>query len=305
MTHNEPVNSFIGAIGLKIEYDNANTYLSYYSNRDCVINTYDDYIDYLFLWKQSLFINTLPFINDEHKEQFERTYKKFGAIFSKYQIKDAIRYINDNYEQICENQVISFVTFLFISDKIDGIKKEFFVQLAQKQLFVWHRHLKGHIKYLLKNTDIVEILFSQEKFNILIHNMYDLAFANLLVLKKSAVFDDIFNRSVEKILVCMGEIEKEIKQENIFQHRFIYEDFCRFLEQIKSPKLKEKREKLEQYEALLQKQITEHGHHFSFEIKGDDIEAHLGKTQSKYEILQLTHTYVQKQNKVIHVWKIS
>ena len=290
-------------LGLKVEYDNAEKYLSYYSNKEFVINNYDDYIDYLFLWKQSLFIKALPLINEQQKVRFEQTYKKFGELFSSYKIKDAIQYINRSYERICLDQVVASVTFHFIKNKVNGIRKEFFVQLAQKQPFVWHRNLKDYIKYLLKNTDIIEILFAQKNFDVLIHNMYDLAFANLILLKKYSEFDNIFNKSVEKVLAYMEEMEKEIRQENIFQYRFAYNDFCEFLDKIQSPKFVEKQEKLEQYDALLQKEIAENGHHFSFEIKGEEVEKHLGKVEPQYEILQLTHTYDQERDKIIHVFE--
>ena len=303
LTPNEAVNSFLGAIGLKIEYDNSEKYLSYYLNKKSSISNYDDFIDYLFLWKQSLYLKELPNINDEHKEQFEQTYKKFCSLFDSYSIKEVIQYINNEYEQICLNQVVAFATFYFIKDKINGVQKEFFIQLAQKQPFVWHRNLKTQIKYLLKNSDIVDILFSQKNFDILIHNMYDLAFENLLALKRHSKLATVFNASIEKVIVCMEEMEKEIKQENVIQYRVTYNDFCEFLEKIKSPKVIEKKEKLKQYDALLQKEIAENGHHFSFEIKGEDIEKHLGLVDPQYEIIQFTHTYDQEQDKIINVFE--
>lgn len=101
----------------------------------------------------------------------------------------------------------------------------------------------------------------------------------------------------------MEEMEKEIKQENVIQYRVTYNDFCEFLEKIKSPKVIEKKEKLKQYDALLQKEIAENGHHFSFEIKGEDIEKHLGLVDPQYEIIQFTHTYDQEQDKIINVFE--
>lgn len=117
---NESVNGFWYVLGLKIEYENAEIYLTYYLNKEYVIKSFDDYIDYLFLWKQSLLLNELPKINEQYREQFERIYKKFVSMISYYQIKDAIQFINDNYVQICSDRAIAVATVLFIKDKINA-----------------------------------------------------------------------------------------------------------------------------------------------------------------------------------------
>ena len=300
---NEVYDSFIGAFCLKFEYDNADKYLTYYLNREKVINNYDDYIDYLFLQKQCLYIKALPYIKDERKEQFEQTYKEFGSILSKYQVKDAIKYINKYYEKICLDLFIITATFHFIKDKVSGIKKEVFIEIAKKQPHIWYCNFKSQIKYLLKNTEIVDILFSPQNLDIFIHGNHNLVFENLLVLRKYPIFNSIFCKSVEIIISFMEEMEREIKQENIFKYRNVYYDFCNFLGQIKSPKFAEKQHKLEQYEVLLQKEILENGHRFSFEIKGEDVEEHLGKEEPKYEILKLTHTYDKENKKIVHIFE--
>lgn len=299
----EPYDNIIGALSLKIEYENADKYAEYYLNRESVVNSYDDYIDYLFLKKQCSYIVALPYIKDDMKEQFEQTYKKFELILSKYQIKDAIQYINKNYEQICSNQVLTTVTFRFIKDKVNGIKKEVFIEIAKQQPYVWYCNLKDQIKYLLKNIEIVNILFSSNNLDVFIRSKYDLVLENLLVLRKYGNFKPVFDRSVGKVISFMEEIEKNIKQDNVIQWRNTYCDFCKFLERIKSPKFAEKMKKLEQYETLLQKEILENGHRFSFEIKDEDIESHLGKVEPKYEILQLTHKYDKVNDKIINVFE--
>ncbi len=300
---NEVYDNFMGAFCLKFEYDNADKYLAYYLNREKVINNYDDYIDYLFLQKQCSYIKALPYIKDERKEQFEQTYKEFGLILSKYQVKDAIQYINKDYEKICLDQFLITATFHFIRDKVSGIKKQVLIEIAKKQPYIWYSNLKSQIKYLLKNTEIVDILFSPKNLDIFIHSNHNLVFENLLILRKYPIFNSIFYRSVEIIISFMEEMEREIKQENIFKYRNVYYDFCNFLGQIKSPKFTEKQHKLEQYEILLQKEILENGHRFSFEIKGEDVEEHLGKVEPKYEILQLTHTYDNENNKLVHIFE--
>lgn len=94
-----------------------------------------------------------------------------------------------------------------------------------------------------------------------------------------------------------------MRPKSIYFSLQVYDDFCEFLDKIQSPKFVKKKEKLEQYEVLLQKEIAENGHHFSFEINGEEIENHLGKVEPQHEILQLTHTYDQERDKVIHVFQ--
>lgn len=49
---NESVNGFWYVLGLKIEYENAEIYLTYYLNKEYVIKSFDDYIIILFRKKR-------------------------------------------------------------------------------------------------------------------------------------------------------------------------------------------------------------------------------------------------------------
>lgn len=299
LTPNDTYNDFFGAITLKVEFDNAEKYLEYYANKANNIKCLDDFIDYLFLWKQSLYINALSYIKDERKKEFEQVYRRFEKLFTNYKVKDVISFVNNHYSDICANQVVAFVSFSFISNKQKGIDKSVFIEYAQKQPYIWYRNLRNQIKYLIQNRDIVEILFSQANFDKYMHGMYDLMFECLSILAKYPIFISIVEQNMQRIIDFMDSMEKEIQQENIFQHYYVYEDFCEFLHKSKHPKANDKITNLKQYTMLLEKEIADNGHHFSFEIKGEDIEAHIGKVEPQYEILQLTHTFDKEQNCVM------
>lgn len=303
LTLNDTYNDFFGAINLKVEFDNAGKYLEYYAYKANKIECLDDFIDYLFLWKQSLYINALPYIKDERKKEFEQVYRLFEELFANYKVKDVISFVNNHYFEICANQVIAFVSFSFISNKQKGIDKSVFIEYAQKQPYIWYRNLKNQIKYLLLNKDIVEILFSQANFDKYMLGMYDLMFECLSILAKYPIFNSIVEQNMQRIIDFMDSMEKEIQQENIFQHYFVYEDFCEFLHKSKHPKANDKITNLKQYAMLLEKEIADNGHHFSFEIKGEDIEAHIGKVEPKYEILQLTHAFDKEQDCIMSVFE--
>lgn len=299
----ETYNNFLEAISLKIDFENAKCYLEYYANKPNKIECLDDFIDYLFLWKQSLYINALPYIKDDKKEGFEQTYKRFENLFADYKLKDVISFVNNHYAQICANQVIALVSFLFIRNKQKGINKRVFIEYAQKQPFIWYRNLKYHIRYLSENKDIVEILFSKANFDKYVHGMYNLIFECLSILAKYPIFISVVEQNMQRIIDFMDSMEKEIKQENIFQYYFIFKDFCEYLHKAKHPKANDKIVKLKQYDMLLQKEIADNGHHFSFEIRGEDIEAHIGKVEPQYEVLQLTHIFDKERDGVIPVFE--
>lgn len=299
----ETYNNFLEAISLKIDFENAKCYLEYYANKPNKIECLDDFIDYLFLWKQSLYINALPYIKDDKKEGFEQTYKRFENLFANYKLKDVISFVNNHYAQICANQVIALVSFLFIRNKQKGINKRVFIEYAQKQPFIWYRNLKYHIRYLSENKDIVEILFSKANFDKYVHGMYNLIFECLSILAKYPIFISVVEQNMQRIIDFMDSMEKEIKQENIFQYYFIFKDFCEYLHKAKHPKANDKIVKLKQYDMLLQKEIADNGHHFSFEIRGEDIEAHIGKVEPQYEVLQLTHIFDKERDGVIPVFE--
>ena len=299
----ETYNNFLEAISLKIDFENAKCYLEYYANKPNKIECLDDFIDYLFLWKQSLYINALPYIKDDKKEGFEQTYKRFENLFANYKLKDVISFVNNHYAQICANQVIALVSFLFIRNKQKGINKRVFIEYAQKQPFIWYRNLKYHIRYLSENKDIVEILFSKANFDKYVHGMYNLIFECLSILAKYPIFISVVEQNMQRIIDFMDSMEKEIKQENIFQYYFIFKDFCEYLHKAKHPEANDKIVKLKQYDMLLQKEIADNGHHFSFEIRGEDIEAHIGKVEPQYEVLQLTHIFDKERDGVIPVFE--
>ena len=299
----ETYNNFLEAISLKIDFENAKCYLEYYANKPNKIECLDDFIDYLFLWKQSLYINALPYIKDDKKEGFEQTYKRFENLFANYKLKDVISFVNNHYAQICANQVIALVSFLFIRNKQKGINKRVFIEYAQKQPFIWYRNLKYHIRYLSENKDIVEILFSKANFDKYVHGMYNLIFECLSILAKYPIFISVVEQNMQRIIDFMDSMEKEIKQENIFQYYFIFKDFGEYLHKAKHPKANDKIVKLKQYDMLLQKEIADNGHHFSFEIRGEDIEAHIGKVEPQYEVLQLTHIFDKERDGVIPVFE--
>ena len=299
----ETYNNFLEAISLKIDFENAKCYLEYYANKPNKIECLDDFIDYLFLWKQSLYINALPYIKDDKKEGFEQTYKRFENLFANYKLKDVISFVNNHYAQICANQVIALVSFLFIRNKQKGINKRVFIEYAQKQPFIWYRNLKYHFRYLSENKDLVEILFSKANFDKYVHGMYNLIFECLSILAKYPIFISVVEQNMQRIIDFMDSMEKEIKQENIFQYYFIFKDFCEYLHKAKHPKANDKIVKLKQYDMLLQKEIADNGHHFSFEIRGEDIEAHIGKVEPQYEVLQLTHIFDKERDGVIPVFE--
>ena len=122
-------------------------------------------------------------------------------------------------------------------------------------------------------------------------------------LAKYPIFISVVEQNILRIIVFMDSMEKEIKQENIFQYYFIFKDFCEYLHKAKHPKANDKIVKLKQYDMLLQKEIADNGHHFSFEIRGEDIEAHIGKVKPQYEVLQLTHIFDKERDGVIPVFE--
>jgi len=109
LTFNDTYNDFIGAISLKIEFDNAEKYLKYYANKTNKIECLDDFIDYLFLWKQSLYINALSYIKDERKKEFEQVYRRFEKLFTNYKVKDVISFVNNHYNKTFAGCCFCFV----------------------------------------------------------------------------------------------------------------------------------------------------------------------------------------------------
>lgn len=243
-----------GMLNVTFEFERIDAYLKYYSNAKSEIVTYDNYIDFLFLWKQTRYSEALPLIKEEMQDKFKQSYEKLIAIFQLYKVKDVIAFINNNFSKICEDHIVTLQTFNYIKDKKNGIKKAVFLEIATKQPFVWYRNIKSQINYLKSNIDIVKILFFETNLKEYIKGKYKLLFQCTLELHKHTQFDLVVKSIEDFVINHMEELEQTITQSNIFETRFVYNDFCEFLKALESPRFWEKKKKLDDYEKLLQKE---------------------------------------------------
>lgn len=281
--------NFFSLLDIMLEFDNVYEYIKYYENKTCTIKNIDNYIDYLFLWKQSQFLEASSMIKEEKKDEYTQAYKKINELFKNYKISDIINYINSDFQVICDDYAVAYMTFKFIENKNKGIHKQVYIEIAEKQPIVWFNNLLQNIKFLKLNLDIVEILLQEENIKKLLMGMCDLLFHVIIELNKHNEFHSICKRVENYIEAYIDKFEENSEEINVFEMHDLYTTYCEFLKNIKSNAYNKNFIKLNNYKTLLNEELIKNGQHFVCGINGIEIEKLFGHSDPEFEILQLTH----------------
>ena len=95
--------------------ENKEIVVNYYSCKELCINTFDDFIDYLFISKYSKFAEMLEFVIDEKKQIVEDILNFVIKIKDGYKPKEIITYFTKNYKEL-------------FSSKMKGYGKHYFMK---------------------------------------------------------------------------------------------------------------------------------------------------------------------------------
>lgn len=64
----------------------------YYQKRSRTIDTFDDFIDYLFVYKYSHFLDTIPYVKEDKKQEVEAILNSMVKIKNEYPVEKVIKY---------------------------------------------------------------------------------------------------------------------------------------------------------------------------------------------------------------------
>lgn len=74
--------------------------LCYYQKRSRTIDTFDDFIDYLFVYKYSHFLDTIPYVKEDKKQEVEAILNSMVKIKNEYPVEKVIKYCKKGYKFI-------------------------------------------------------------------------------------------------------------------------------------------------------------------------------------------------------------
>lgn len=293
-------NDLYNYLDIGIHITNASKYIEYYEKSNFQISTFNGFIDFLFLRKLSYLLNFSNIVIEEKRDKFIEDFKKLDNLFKKYNIGNVIKFINNSFNLIFENKLIASISFDFIKDKLNNIEKCVIKKMVEKHPFILIKNISDLIKYLKINHDIADLLFKEEVLEIYMEVLYKYIFRCVNIFNNHKEFNSIIIKIENYTIKIMEEIENVICQDNAFQYIKKYDDFCVFLKLQKNKLYNSKYKKCSQYYELVQKEIKEKGFKTSLDLNIEEIENCFDKNQPQYDLLQLTHRYIE--NECIHIF---
>ncbi len=293
---------------VKILIENEKIIRDYYNKIINTINTLDDYINYLYIFNIVKFKEIIPLVKDDLRLNFQELINYIEEVFTKYQEKDLVLFISNNYRLILMNEYEG----LYIKHEVLDYTLQFI------------------FKYNLKNEELIEFLITNFSYKILdqfdqfkkiINNSLNLYLYDLLLSEESLKANMAYRlERIENVLISLKKrdeskyIEKlslllKIVKEKSFDPSI--EDVIRTYNEVKEFKnLLERLGEIESYvfgeelkkqDKLLSEYLKTNGQSTSFEISIKPVvETYEDKTKSWHvKSITFTHSRYEKTKSLI------
>lgn len=262
--------------------ENGKQILDYYTNKKTDIDSFDDYIDYLYLVKICGFNEIAKTIIDEEKRKYAlETISKLTMIKDKYEIGKIIVYISNNIGTLLNHSDTYYdladVTISICAKYQKGITNKTFLIIAKEHSYFLISNYYDFQKRIERTKEIVIELFET------ITSSKELQYNLRAVL---CVLQSIFDRkpelftclepSIERIIDLGASIAHQADKDNVLQYDIRFNAIYEFLKHIKSARANEFAEYKVHMNELLALHMQEHGTVFSYKMPTDEIIHMLG-----------------------------
>lgn len=259
-----------------------------------VIESVDNYIDYLFARKLCQLSDFTEFILADKKDDFVNKINEFKKINCKYQVNAIITYLNSGIEAICnhnENHDLVCETIKICGSFFSGIKDEVFQYLIENKGHLIIDNYRSIEKVCIERTVLFELLLSEGI--ILDHLNYRLS--TILSIAKSSKNKSKLKDTIvkfEHLISKYGdELINNMNIDNALEVHNSIELLSKYFEEMKSPKTYKYEKALNDSKELIDEWLRKNGNSTHFDIPIDKFNETIN-SQKPWEIkmLSLTHT---------------
>lgn len=281
---------------IKYLLENAEQIQHYYASKVKSVDTFDDYIDYLFINKAvSLKDGIDGIVSDENKSIILEITDKLSND-NCYKIGDVIKFINSNIETILNQRGRYFdlddVTLELCAQYQNGIHDELFLFLAQNRPYLLIYKYDAFQKRLEKSQKIIVQLFeSATKDKDCRHNLRSILDIMRSICERNPDLFKQLDRAVENIIDLGMSIAQQVNKENVIYCERQFNTIHKFLKNIRNVKANEFSDYKNQIDELLKQYVLESGSTFSYELPTNDIKKMLEGDKSWINrLIQITHS---------------
>lgn len=287
--------------------ENADKILNYYKSKEINgIDSFDEYIDFLFLRKMILLQDSVgEIMSDDNKALALKVIDDLLKIEKKYDNADVIRFINDQYKEIFDHHEKYYdlhdVTLELCAKYQTGIEDDAFLFLAQERPYLLIYHYGDFQKRIEKSSKIVVSLFNSiVKDKNYRHNLQPvLGILQSIFIHKPSLFENLSD-SVETIINLGVSIANQSTKENIIYYERQFNAIYEFLKNIRNVRANKFAEYKIKIDELLKQYIIESGSTFSYEFPTDKIKQMLeNDIPWDIKLIYITHSKSKNGSTII------
>ena len=257
-------------ITVKDLLDGKDIILSHYSTTS--IDTFNDYIDYVFMDFIMNFDEVIPYIKEDKKQEFLEFYQKCELIYRNYKIKDIVKFLKTNYENIYnykddKNKSIYLANDLknytsdFIASKFNSFGIETIEYIINNSTYNIIDSFNKWQKFFIKNPNNLSKLLNEENINKVIY----MRFKELTDIIESLSTNEKFSATILNAVEIIYNIIKDkyfnpVGEHAIWQSYFMINDSLLFFKKMKSSHVYELEKELEKQEVIFNENLVQNGH---------------------------------------------
>lgn len=256
--------------GITVRYllEGKTTILNCYDNQN--ITNVDDYINYIFLNYILKFKEVIPYVKKEKKQEFKEFIGACQNIYVKYQIKDAIKYIQKDYKLIydyTDNDNVSCLaldikdfTSEFIAEHFNCFNDDIIIFVINVATYDVIDCFEKWQKYFIKNPEKLKILFSEENINKVFFMRTQEIIDIIISLNNNVKFKEILSNVMD---IIYNILEKQyfnpVGDQQIWQSYFMLNDCLPFYRKMSSIHAYKLEKELEKQEILFNENLMKNG----------------------------------------------
>ena len=259
--------------GVKNLIENKTVIFDYFDKKDFSIHSIDDYVDYLYLKSMSQYIEVVPIVIDDVKDEFESIIKKINMYFSKYQEKDLSIFIQQNYKIIFGEEFKD----LYIKYDVIDYTIEYIVKYCSKNSDCIECIIKNFSYKIYDRFDLFKKIFNaKEDYSyyklllsekILTNNIvYRLEKIKTVLDVLNKVNKQLYNRKLNVLIKIMKENNFNTNEENVMKTYNEVKKMKEMLKQLKHKEYYSFENELKKQEEILDLYLQKNGKSTKFEI---------------------------------------
>ncbi|MGM9879178.1 MAG: hypothetical protein ACI31R_04055 [Bacilli bacterium] len=262
-------------ISVKSFLDGYNTILSHYNNYQ--ITNVNEYIDYIYLENILNYKEVIPYVIEEHQDDFIDFLNQCEVKFDNYKKSELVKYLKKGYKDVFNYEPAEKVPLLkhdlwsytikIIPNYINSFSEDDIDYLLNNKTYGIIDNFEFWEKYFTKNEKKLSILFSTENLKATLYMRYQSIFDILLLFENKPAFEEIIPDIVDNIYSIIYEKYYNIEDDKlIWESYYTLSDCLTFFKKIGSKYVYDIQKELTKQEKIFNDSLVKNGKSISFQL---------------------------------------